>query len=174
MTDANDLPSSFRGILWSATFASAGAVSGVVIEAISQKALRDQTPLVRGIVQFVIGVATLGPILQFLLPREVDAPVGDGILMVFFYYFQPSLMRDIASILQPIYKAMWKDVPVADKLAIADPVKQQSAAKQIKKSVASAEPTATSNTEVPPAPTNSSFFSGGAIPDVGLVGLQLR
>lgn len=178
MTDA--LPNNLRGIVWSATFAAVGAVSGVLIEGICQKALRDQSVSVRGAIQFVIGVATIGPVMQTLIPSDTQSPIGDGLLMVFFYWFQPLLMADLGVWLKPIQKMLWKDVPVADRLALHDRSKLKN--HHQKNDSSKSSPTG-SGTPVPSAsaapaaaPESVAAYtapSPSGIPDVGLKALLL-
>lgn len=101
---ADSLPSTIRGIAWSLAFSSIGAFTGFVVEEIGQKALRDQPVHIRAPVQFIAGISVLGPLLQFLLPYDAQPPIGDGLLMTFYIYFQPGMMRDVWVMMAPLRK----------------------------------------------------------------------
>lgn len=45
------------------------------------------------VADLALGVIILGSLLKYVIPADVESPVGESILIFFFFYVQPNLLR---------------------------------------------------------------------------------
>lgn len=88
-------------VAWATLFAGTGMVMGDLIDQIVGGALRKKTSnnAILFIGQFAVGVASLGSMVEFLIPENVQSPISDGLLFFFFLQQQPQLLAAASSLM---------------------------------------------------------------------------
>lgn len=75
-------------------------MTGAVLDrAFSNIHALDSLPsMAKVLLQFGGGVVILGAASRAMVPRNQTSPIGDGILIYFFYNSQPNMFREIAAL----------------------------------------------------------------------------
>lgn len=91
-------------VAWATLFAGTGMVVGNLIDQIIGGALRKKTSnnVILFIGQFAVGVASLGSMVEFLIPENVQSPISDGLLFFFFLQQQPQLLAAATSLMSDL------------------------------------------------------------------------
>lgn len=102
MTDG--LPPALRAAVWGIAMAGTGTLLGAAVDRVAARAMVDvEQPAVKVLAQFAGGILTLGQVMQSLVPAEANSPLGDGLLMYFFYFQQQQLFWNMNTIIGDIF-----------------------------------------------------------------------
>lgn len=93
-------------VAWAALFAGTGMVVGDLIDQIVGTQLNKHTknPFILFLGQFAVGVASLGSMVEFIVPESVQSPISDGLLFFFFLQQQPKLLAAASSLMSDLNK----------------------------------------------------------------------
>jgi hypothetical protein len=96
-----DFGSAASGLAWSIGLSAAGfsigAVSDILVSPILEKNV-SQSPAARALIQFSVGLLALRELSRLVVPQDVQAPVGDALLLIFFVMGQPKLVKDLSGV----------------------------------------------------------------------------
>ena len=74
-----------------------------------------------------LGVVLLGSMLKYVIPADVESPVGESILIFFFFVVQSNLIRSVQSVLLKYLVSFQQDIapPAVKQQQQGDPAVQQ-------------------------------------------------
>jgi hypothetical protein len=89
-----------KTVAWSTGFALLGLTAGTLVDGILGDRVfsMSKQPLIRGLTQFVIGVAVLAETVAVVIPADTVAPVSDGLMFYWFMESQPHLRESFAGV----------------------------------------------------------------------------
>jgi hypothetical protein len=98
-------------VLWAGGFAFAGILVGSGVELYLNPLLHKAFPhalLLRSTIQLAVSLAVLAETLVMVVPPGSDAPISDGIMMVFLILFQPRLLSDLGRVVETLLNVNMK------------------------------------------------------------------
>lgn len=102
---SDSIPPTLRALVWSFAFAGTGAFLGSAVDRVMTRALADSkhAPEVRLVAHFSVAILALGQITQQLIPSGAESPIGDGILMFFFFMQQPHFREMLSDFVDKVW-----------------------------------------------------------------------
>lgn len=133
----SNLKDDLRAAVWSVGFAAGGGSVGIAVDQYlfpwlsktlgaskfaQGHARTEHIALVAA--DLALGVVLLGSILKYVIPAEVESPIGESILLFFFFIVQTNLLRHFHAVVGRLFARAPPAAPAASQMAPLKPASQ--------------------------------------------------